>query len=416
MNWELRAQPNLSYPSNTTEGSKQSTSLTQASKSRTKRSVSARGVQCYHSHFSRSCIPSTIEEDKRIETETEKEIDLEPVADVGQISSVEESLSIEELLKRIPTDMMLPSVTTAEPTKIKFGHVITIKGVADGDWYNASLPKIVVADKGKVPLVEADIVKGHPTYLLFAAHSTSMKNLLEQKRALKLEWTRPCCSTLFEGARIDRALVPVGSILGDHCAPRRILNNISYRIQILDLVHADPVVQVDVDSAFAYQDVQMDVDQRPDPTGSENFSQRILTQSSLGDLKNHLLSKIDHLQKDLAESRTQQDQSNRSIVKSVRREVQNQKAALSIELFEFKKAVRAQNAILITDVTDVKKEVKDQKAEFDYLLAAIRNDLLEFCVETQEQYATLRDNLAELITFFNGGRDDKKGEVGSSQG
>ncbi|KZV52850.1 hypothetical protein F511_37289 [Dorcoceras hygrometricum] len=33
-----------------------------------------------------------------------------------------------------------------------------------------------------------------------------------------------------------------------------------------------------------------------------------------------------------------------------------------------------------------------------------------------EQYATLRDNLAELIVFFNRGRDDKKGEVDSSRG
>ncbi|KZV37687.1 hypothetical protein F511_38831 [Dorcoceras hygrometricum] len=75
-NWELRAQPNLSYPSNTTEGSKQSkrlqkgdvfahlSSFTQAFKSSTKRSVLARGVQRYHSYFSRSYLSSAIGEDK----------------------------------------------------------------------------------------------------------------------------------------------------------------------------------------------------------------------------------------------------------------------------------------------------------------------------------------------------------------
>ncbi|KZV27929.1 hypothetical protein F511_30713 [Dorcoceras hygrometricum] len=40
------------------------TSFKQASKSSTKRSFLARGVQRYHSYFNRSCLPSTIEEDK----------------------------------------------------------------------------------------------------------------------------------------------------------------------------------------------------------------------------------------------------------------------------------------------------------------------------------------------------------------
>ncbi|KZV55544.1 beta-glucosidase 2-like [Dorcoceras hygrometricum] len=68
--------PNLSYPSNITETSKQSTrlekgdvfahltSFTQASKSSTKRSVLARGVQHYHSYFNRIYLPSTIGEDR----------------------------------------------------------------------------------------------------------------------------------------------------------------------------------------------------------------------------------------------------------------------------------------------------------------------------------------------------------------
>ncbi|KZV52938.1 hypothetical protein F511_35423 [Dorcoceras hygrometricum] len=147
---------------------------------------------------------------------------------------------------------------------------------------------------------------------------------------------------------------------------------------------------------------------------------QLRTQNSTGDLKNHLLSKIDHLEKAFAKSHTQQDQANHSFIKSVRQEVHTQNAALSIEMLEFNKDVRAQNAILITDVADVRNEVKDQKTnlskEFDDQLASIHNDLLEFRVEIQEQYVTLRDNLAELIAIFKRGRDDKKGEVCSSQG
>ncbi|KZV16511.1 hypothetical protein F511_26787 [Dorcoceras hygrometricum] len=40
------------------------TSFKQTSKVISKRSVSARGVQRYHSYFNRSCLPSAIEEDK----------------------------------------------------------------------------------------------------------------------------------------------------------------------------------------------------------------------------------------------------------------------------------------------------------------------------------------------------------------
>ncbi|KZV46177.1 hypothetical protein F511_15187 [Dorcoceras hygrometricum] len=58
--------------------------------------------------------------------------------------------------------MMLPSVLAAEPIKIWFGLGISIPGVANGDLYKASLPKIALTDKGKATLVTTNVVKGHP--------------------------------------------------------------------------------------------------------------------------------------------------------------------------------------------------------------------------------------------------------------
>ncbi|KZV58329.1 hypothetical protein F511_31407 [Dorcoceras hygrometricum] len=78
-----------------------------------------------------------------VESTTAKEVDSTPVTDVGHLLLEEESLSIDDLLKWIPGDMMLPSVFAAEPTKIKFSNGISIPGVADGDLYKASLPKIM---------------------------------------------------------------------------------------------------------------------------------------------------------------------------------------------------------------------------------------------------------------------------------
>ncbi|KZV42877.1 zinc finger protein [Dorcoceras hygrometricum] len=104
-------------------------------------------------------VESAVEVDESPAATTAKDIDLATVTNVGQFSSDEELLSIDDLLKRIPGDMMLPSVLVDEPTGIKFRHGISIPGVADGDLYKASLPKIALTDKGKAPLVEASISK-----------------------------------------------------------------------------------------------------------------------------------------------------------------------------------------------------------------------------------------------------------------
>ncbi|KZV23105.1 hypothetical protein F511_06629 [Dorcoceras hygrometricum] len=113
--------------------------------------------------------------DTEKEKEAEKEKEIEPVAaegmslekitdseDTEPLSKVlartvksmsdEDSLPIDDLLAMIPGDMMLPSVTVEEPTRIKFGRGIEIPGVNDGDWYKASLPQIAIIDKGKASL------------------------------------------------------------------------------------------------------------------------------------------------------------------------------------------------------------------------------------------------------------------------
>ncbi|KZV50404.1 hypothetical protein F511_37191 [Dorcoceras hygrometricum] len=62
----------------------------------------------------------------------------------------------------ISEDMMLPSVTAAEITKIRLGESINIPGVQERDLFYASLPRISIHDKGKEPLVEDELAKGNP--------------------------------------------------------------------------------------------------------------------------------------------------------------------------------------------------------------------------------------------------------------
>ncbi|KZV53986.1 hypothetical protein F511_41841 [Dorcoceras hygrometricum] len=77
-------------------------------------------------------------------------------------STDEELMSIDDLLMQISDDMMLPSVSAAEITNIKYGLTMKINEVQDKDWYYASLPTISANDKGKEPLEAADVVKGKP--------------------------------------------------------------------------------------------------------------------------------------------------------------------------------------------------------------------------------------------------------------
>ncbi|KZV51517.1 hypothetical protein F511_36758 [Dorcoceras hygrometricum] len=68
---------------------------------------------------------------------------------VNTYVAMNKTIDARERLAQIPEGMMLPSLTSAEPTKIKFCSTIEIRGVEDGDWYRAHLPKIAANDKGK---------------------------------------------------------------------------------------------------------------------------------------------------------------------------------------------------------------------------------------------------------------------------
>ncbi|KZV49922.1 hypothetical protein F511_31554 [Dorcoceras hygrometricum] len=123
---------------------------------------------------------------------TDEEV-LEPLSKVLEttVSPIfdDESLTIEEHLAQIPEGMMLPSLTSAEPKKMKFCNEIEIRGVEDGDWYRAHLPKIAANDKGKKSLKEPDTVQGHPAreYLRNLKDMRSVKDILSKEEKM-LAW------------------------------------------------------------------------------------------------------------------------------------------------------------------------------------------------------------------------------------
>ncbi|KZV38406.1 hypothetical protein F511_27708 [Dorcoceras hygrometricum] len=111
----------------------------------------------------------------------------------------EELMSIDDFLTQISDDMMLPSVTAAEVTKIKFGLSVEINEVHDKDWYYASLPQISATDKGKEPLEEADVVKGNPAREMGYSHDEVLVKIKNLERTL--------LDTLYQQDQAYRSLI-----------------------------------------------------------------------------------------------------------------------------------------------------------------------------------------------------------------
>ncbi|KZV33617.1 patatin-like protein 2 [Dorcoceras hygrometricum] len=135
-------------------------------------------------------------------------------------------------------------------------------------------------------------------------------------------------------------------------------------------------------------------------------------------LKDMILMEIRSLEKKLTEILEQQDSLYRGLFKNVHQEIQIQKTALSLDILIAQRKLSTQHIAVVTGLDDIRKDVKDQKAalstELEDRLAAVSNDLLDFCVQTQETYNNLSSQLGELVAYINRGVNERKGE-GSQQ-
>ncbi|KZV16084.1 hypothetical protein F511_29009 [Dorcoceras hygrometricum] len=98
---------------------------------------------------------------------SEEEIDVDVAAGIStrSLSSkqvAEETMSIDDLLLQISDDLMLPSITAVELTKIRLDESLNFGDVQERDLYSTSLPRISSHDKGKGILVEDEPVRGYP--------------------------------------------------------------------------------------------------------------------------------------------------------------------------------------------------------------------------------------------------------------
>ncbi|KZV17463.1 hypothetical protein F511_42377 [Dorcoceras hygrometricum] len=370
-------------------------------------------------------IQAHLDADRPIETasDTDEEFIADQVFGIGvekmKTETVEqtadEAMSLEDILMTIPLDCPFASASV-EVTKIILGGTISIPGVNEGDWYKAGLPKISAADKGKAPLLERDPAKGNPIKEQFSL-------ILADIESYEKRWA-DVCMEVAQFIVSDR-LLPVDSV--NFCRTLAVVEPvsvfvpqqspvISWRLSQLctAFVRFSSLSTADIRSFVSNIAFERTVFRDVRIAQSSVFAISSVQSSFASADRSYVQLLLD--QRPQSPSTTA-DSSMHFVEDDIQfgQEAQNDNNALSLAL----KAVRNQNVILSTDLEATRKEVRDIKAalskDFDDKLADIRNELLEFRVDTQGQLASLSTHLAELIAFLIKGSDEKKGEGNSSR-
>ncbi|KZV41205.1 hypothetical protein F511_17164 [Dorcoceras hygrometricum] len=235
-------------------------------------------------------------------------------------------------------------------------------------------------------------------------------------------------------------IVPVGPVLGVSSIPRRVVDNVSYHIQILDSAPTDFATSSPHQSSTSTSSMHFTDEILPGtttavgstptaaqfslpPAVSDSFNDlrtslsRIISIQSkesrrLDDSHREVLDKIKQLETIIIDAFYQQNQTFYRLITGIHQEAHNDTNALSLGL----KAVLTQTAILLTYQADTRKEAKEQKAiieDMDERLATLPSEQLDFRAQAQENYNNLSSQLGEFVAYINRG-NDKKGEDSSS--
>ncbi|KZV14846.1 splicing factor 3B subunit 1-like [Dorcoceras hygrometricum] len=211
-----------------------------------------------------------------------------------------------------PKDSMLPSVTAAEITRIQFERSIEIRGVQEGDWYKASLPKIPADAKGKAPLKEIETIKGHPAREIFTLISADIEFLVQLRAKISMPSNGVTAQDFTKSLAQLRASVS--------------------QIQL----------------------------------------ERVQKRDDVENLKDVLLLHVRGLEQQFTETLEQQEGAYRGLVSNVRQEVQLQKIALSLEILESRRKLQSQQVSLSQDMENKWKGIQDQQTTLSHDLMEFR--------------------------------------------
>ncbi|KZV48628.1 hypothetical protein F511_26626 [Dorcoceras hygrometricum] len=315
---------------------------------------------------------------------------------IGSTHSTEEHMSIDDLLMQISEDMLLPSITAAEITKIRLGESLNIHEVQEHDLYYASLPRISIHDKGKEKLEEDEPVRGNPareTVELICGDVDFLVQLRNKDQLfLLMHWRSNC---------------------------------------IVESPESPPPIPQRQESSSSSSDSQMNFDTTDFPLDDTTEAQTSLpaaTVEAIDDLRAFILQRIDDsnsailsklhtLERGLRDALHDQDENARKLINSVCQDAHTISDVQKIHLNDVKKIVLAQGVTAGADSLEIRKEFKAIDAKINSLdgqVATIRSEHLEFQARISADLLSLSTKIGDLVDYIRSG-DAKKGEGSSSR-
>ncbi|KZV19381.1 hypothetical protein F511_04242 [Dorcoceras hygrometricum] len=343
---------------------------------------------------------------------------------IGSTHSTEEHMSTDDLLMQISEDMMLPSVTAAELTKVRLAESLNIHEVQERDLYYASLPRISIDDKGKEKLEEDEPVRGNPAWETVELICVEVDFLVQLRNKVMqdvIEFFHSFSLNKLTDLDGFKALKAKESLMLNWAETDSLEMAVRRRVYIL-AKYRDMLLRNDSQMNFDTTDFPLDDTTEaqtslPTATVEALDDLRAFILQLIDDSNSAILSKLHTLERGLRDALHDQDDNARKLINSVCQAAHTISDVQKIHLNDVKKIVLAQGVIAGVDSLAIRKEFKAIDAKINSLdgqVAAIRNEQLEFHTKIAADIMILSTQLGDIVDYIRGG-DAKKGEGSSTR-
>ncbi|KZV38899.1 heat shock factor-binding protein 1 [Dorcoceras hygrometricum] len=330
--------------------------------------------------------------DTRIDTRAEGNIssvvDKEMKKSVDREQVTEETMSIDDLLLQISDDLMLPSITAVELTRIWLGESLNFGDVQERDLYSASLPWI----------------SSHDTFVSYFSGSSIQTNS-------EIDLSSSDGSTVYRSPspvspEVDSFEHDLRFALGPAIFSSVEQEERLYFVQSPESCAASSPHQesspssTDVSVHFDSTDVPLNAQEDTHASATVDFT---MFTDTLEDLRSYIFQRI--------------NDSNCEILSKVNAvELGVRVDLLKLQINDLKKGLMAPVGTIFGDLIDIKKKQREQDAKIialDGQIAAIRSEQLDFQTKIAADILSLSTQVGDIADYIRGG-DAKKGEIGSS--
>ncbi|KZV26397.1 hypothetical protein F511_28314 [Dorcoceras hygrometricum] len=371
---------------------------------------------------------------------------------VSSMFTNEELMSIDDLLLQISDDMLLPSITATEITKIRLGESVSITEVRERDIHLTSLPRISTHDKGKAISEEDEPIRGNPArelvelivrYRVFdqdrgpvVQRGSGDIQEVDTKDVEEVDLVSSDGSTVYRSPspsfqEVDSVEHDLQFALGPAIFPSVAQEERLYYVQSPE---SSPAISLPQESSSSSSDVSMYFDSvdiplnaQADTRASAPVDFTALT-DALEDLRSsmskrihdsncEILSKINSVEIGIREALLKQNDLFRQSLLNARRDHETQGFTQVMHINDLKKGMRAQVGPVFQDLMDIKRNKREQDVKItalDSQVAAIRNEQLDFQSKIAADLLSLSTQFGDIVDYIRGG-DAKKGEGSSSR-